>query len=92
MLTRRHEAQEWYWGRALLMDARLHNGRDFTTGNIEEINAGISRTVNRYHVQGFGVCELATQTGCGVAGTLNRAGLPDALLGSILRKGVPLHR
>lgn len=43
----------WYWGRALLMDARLHNGRGLTTANMDEINEGIRRAVSRYQVQGF---------------------------------------
>lgn len=43
----------WYWGRALLVDARCHNGRRFTTNSIDEINEGIRRAVNRYQIQGF---------------------------------------
>lgn len=45
--------RHWYWGRALLMDARLHNGRGLTTTNMDEINEGIRRAVSRYQVQGF---------------------------------------
>lgn len=43
----------WYWGRALLVDARVHNGKRFTTANIEEINDGLRRAVGRYSIQGF---------------------------------------
>ncbi len=43
----------WYWARALLVDARCHNGRRFTTNDMEEINEGIRRAVNRYQTQGF---------------------------------------
>ena len=43
----------WYWGRALLVDSRVHNGRHFTTTNLDEINDGIRRSVNRYQTQGF---------------------------------------
>ncbi len=43
----------WYWGRALLMDSRVHNGREFVTNNADEINAAISRSLSRYRVQGL---------------------------------------
>ena len=45
--------RHWYWGRALLMDARVHNGKRLTTANIDEVNEGIRRAVNRYQIQGF---------------------------------------
>lgn len=43
----------WYWARALLRDARVHNGKTITTDDPEEISRAIERTVNRYEVQGF---------------------------------------
>lgn len=45
---------EWYWGRALLRDAGVHDGQEFTTDNIEAINAGIGRAVSCYRAQGIG--------------------------------------
>jgi len=45
--------RHWYWGRALLMDARVHNGKRLTTANIDEVNEGIRRAVARYSIQGF---------------------------------------
>ena len=44
---------DWYWGRALLIDSRVHNGKRITNDNVEEINACISRSVSRYTAQGF---------------------------------------
>lgn len=42
----------WYWARALLIDSRVHDGRRFTTSDADEIDRAISRTLNRYNVQG----------------------------------------
>ncbi|MEZ4617727.1 MAG: hypothetical protein R2867_19750 [Caldilineaceae bacterium] len=39
------------------------------------------RTVNRYHVQGFWVASSQPKPAVGVAGTLNRAGLPGRPVG-----------
>ena len=44
---------DWYWGRALLIDGRVHTGKRFTTGNIDEINEALRRAVGRYSIQGF---------------------------------------
>lgn len=43
----------WYWGRALLRDSRIHNGKSITTDDIEELNRAIERSVERYQIQGF---------------------------------------
>ena len=44
---------DWYWGRALLMDSRCHNGRRITNDNVDEINACVRRSIGRYTIQGF---------------------------------------
>ena len=43
----------WYWGRALLMDSRIHDGRNFLTDNPKQIHAAIDRALSRYRVQGL---------------------------------------
>lgn len=43
----------WHWGRALLMAARVHDGRAITTFNIDELSTALSGTVQRIEKQGF---------------------------------------